>query len=132
MLTSVVKVDDLDGARKVLVGEIPDPHRAVADHYFLVGSAPAAPPSFGVQPEAELFGGLDGGHIGSGPLVTHWAAVLVGEGLREHATEFDFARVRRLAFELARATFGLGLHHGYTRAVHLDIENRHSGSADRG
>src|ERR1039458_873965 len=132
MLTSVVEVDDLNGARKVLLGEIPDPHRAIADHYFLVGPTPAAPPSFVVQLEAELLGVLDGSNIRSGLLVTHRAAVPVGGGLREHAAEFDLARVRRLAVHSARATFGLGLYHRNTRAVHFDIENGHGGSANLG
>jgi hypothetical protein len=54
MLAGMVEIDDLDGAREVLVGQIPDPNGAVGNDCFLVGPAPAAPPGFGVEPEAKL------------------------------------------------------------------------------
>src|SRR5271165_2887455 len=130
MLTSVVEVNDLDGAREVLLGKIPDPHCAVANHYFFLGSTPTTPPSFVVQPQTKLLSGLDSSHVGSGLLLTHRAAVPVSGGLREHATQFDLAGVRRLALHFARPILGLGLYHRYTSAIHFDVEDRYGGSAD--
>jgi hypothetical protein len=49
--------------------------------------------------------------------------------LGEHAAEFGFARVCRLAIHLAFATLGLFLHYRRPGAVHLDIQNGH-GFAD--
>src|ERR1035438_2623843 len=71
MLASMIEVDDLNGAWKVLIGEIPDPDRAVADHHLLLGPAPATPPGFGIESETEGFGGLDGGNVGCGALIAH-------------------------------------------------------------
>ena len=50
--------------------------------------------------------------------------------MSEDASEFDFARVRRLAFRLPRAALRFRLHHGHACAVHFDIENRRGGGAD--
>jgi hypothetical protein len=64
----VPDVNDLDGAGKVLVGDIPDPFGAIAQHHPLFGPFPAAFPSFGVQAASKLltadsknssFGGFD-------------------------------------------------------------------------
>jgi hypothetical protein len=128
MLASVIEVDDLDRARKVLAGEIPDPDRAVANHHLLLRSAPTAPPSFGIEPQAERFGCLDSRNIGSGAFVAHGPALLVGCGLGENTTELDFACVRWLSVNFAGAAFGFRLHHGHARAVHFDVEDRHGGA----
>src|SRR5258706_515158 len=56
MLAGVEQIDDLNGAGKVFLGEVPDPFRAIADHYLLCGAAPAALPSFDIKPLAKLLG----------------------------------------------------------------------------
>src|SRR5882672_8792120 len=97
MLTSMIEVDDLNGAGKVLRGEIPDPDSAVADHHLLVRPAPATPPGFGIESETEGFGGFDGGDVGSRVFITHGPTLLIGRGLGKDAAQLHFARVRWLA-----------------------------------
>ena len=58
------------------------------------------------------------------------AARGVRRGLGKHAAEFDLARMRRLARDLAGTALGFGLHHRNAGAVHLDIEQRHGGGAN--
>lgn len=94
--------------------------------------APATPPSFRVEAQAELLGVFDGGDIGGGALVTHRPALVVNDGLGEHAAEFDFARVCRLAFHLTGAAFGFRLHYRHAGAIHFDAEDWDRGSADGG
>jgi hypothetical protein len=55
MLASVIRIDNLKGAGKVLGGQIP--LRPVAHHHLLSGTAPAAFPGFRVKSSAKLFGG---------------------------------------------------------------------------
>src|SRR5271163_4522583 len=107
MLTSMIEVDDLYGAGKVLIGEIPDPDRAVADHHFLLGPSPATPPGFGIESETEGFGGLDGGDVGCGVLIAHGPALGVGRSLGENATQFHFPCACWLAVHLTGASLGL-------------------------
>ena len=49
MLASVIQVNDLDGARQVLVGEVPDLRRAVSDDDHLVDVLQTAPTCLGVD-----------------------------------------------------------------------------------
>lgn len=70
-------------------------------HELLAGLTPTAPPSFGVQTQAELFGLLNRGDVGSGILIADRPAVLIGGGLSKHAAEFDFPRACRLVRRLA-------------------------------
>jgi hypothetical protein len=55
----VPDIHDLQGAGKVLVGEVPDPLRAIAEHYLLPGSVPSALPSFCVEVGTKEFSGFD-------------------------------------------------------------------------
>lgn len=104
-------------------------HCAIADHHLLVRPAPATPPSFGTESQAEGFGGLDGGNVGSGVLVAQGPTLRIGPGLGEKTTQLYFACVRWLAVHLARAALCRGLRHRNTSAIHLDIEERHGGAA---
>jgi hypothetical protein len=99
----VIEINDLDGAREVLVGEVPEPNGAIAEDGSVVGPTPAAPSGFRVETSAELFGGFDGAGVGGGGLVAHGLALLVSGGRREHAAQFDFAPTGWLAFQLAGA-----------------------------
>ena len=116
----------------MFLGQIPDPFGAVADDDLLLGAAPAAFPGLDVEPLAELLGVLDGAGVGGGIGVANGIAFFVPRGLREHAAELGFARVRRQAVEFAFATRGLFLHHGHAGAVHLDIENGNGLAHDDG
>ena len=69
MLPRVVKIDDLNRAREMLVGEVPDPDRTVAEQDLVARAAPAAPPSLAVKPQAKRLGPLAGGGVGGGILV---------------------------------------------------------------
>src|SRR5712691_2243497 len=111
MLASVEEIHDLDSAGEVLIGEIPDPDRTVAEHDFLLGPTPATAPRFGVESQSELFGCFDAGGVGGGILVADRTAFLVGGGLGKDAAEFDFARVCRLTLDFARPALRLRLHH---------------------
>jgi hypothetical protein len=63
VFASVVEIDDLDGAREVLVGEIPDPQGAVAEDDGLLGAPAAATDGLGEDATCELLGGFDGADV---------------------------------------------------------------------
>ena len=50
-------------------------------------------------------------------------AFLVPRGLGEYASQLGFPRMRRLTFHLALPAHCLFLHHGYTRSIHLHIQD---------
>src|SRR5450631_1070804 len=97
MLPGMIKIHDLNGAGKVLVGQIPDPDGSVAEDHFEFGPLPSSAPSFAIDAVAELFGGFDGTHIGGGIGVADGPSFVVHGGLREYATEFTLARAGTLA-----------------------------------
>src|SRR5450756_152621 len=76
----VIEIDDLNGAREVLAGNIPDPIGAVAQDHFLLRSTPAAFPGFGVDARAEPFRGFDGSGIGGGVIIADGTALFVDGG----------------------------------------------------
>jgi hypothetical protein len=43
VLSGVIKIDDLNRAGEVLIGNIPDPFRSIADDDLLFGAVPTAP-----------------------------------------------------------------------------------------
>jgi hypothetical protein len=57
-------------------------------------------------------------------LIAHGPALVIDSGLREHGTEFTFARASGLAWGFTGPAFGFGLHHKNLRSVHLDVEVR--------
>jgi hypothetical protein len=81
VLAGVVEIDDLNGAGKVVIGEIPDPDRAVGKRHFPFRPAPTAAPSFGVDAETEVLSRLDCPGIRGGALIAHRTACVVGGGL---------------------------------------------------
>src|SRR5512146_3059264 len=101
MLTSVIEIDNLDGAGEVQLGQIPDPLGSVAHDDFLLCAAPATIPSFQIDPLAELFGGFDGAHVGGGVRITDGIALLIPLGLSEHTAQLGFPCMGWLALGLA-------------------------------
>src|ERR1700686_3674699 len=91
MLPGMIQIHDLNGAGKVLVGEIPDPDGPISQDHFDGGPLPTSAPSLRIDAEAELFGGFDGSYVGGGVRVSDGPAFLVHGGLREHAAEFALA-----------------------------------------
>jgi hypothetical protein len=130
MLASVEEVDNLDCAGKMLIGEIPDPDRAIGDDHFLFRPAPATPPSFGIDAQTKLFGGFDRGDVGCRAIIADRPALFIGSGLSENAAEFHFSRVCQLSLAFARATFDFCFPYRHTSTVHLDVKDRHRGSAN--
>ncbi len=100
MLAGVEEVNDLDRARKLLVGNVPNPFSAIAHHDFLVGLAPASFPGLYKQTFSEPSDGLDGGHIGGGSDIANRVSLLIQAGLGEHTAKLDLACPRGLALVL--------------------------------
>jgi hypothetical protein len=128
----MIEIHDLDRARELSVGDVPDPYGPVGDDDFLAGSGPAASPGFAVNAAAELFGRLDSPRAGSGTLVAHWPALPISCGLREHAAQLDFPRVRRFVAVPAFAVLGLDRRHRHARTIHFDIKHRDLAARDIG
>src|SRR6266853_199828 len=124
MLPGMIKIDDLNGAGEVLVGQIPDPDGSVADDDFELGPLPSSAPSFAIDAEAELLGGFDGAHISSGLGVADRPSFVVNGGLREHATEFTLARTGRLAIRSSGPAFGFSRNNGDLDTIHQHIHFR--------
>src|SRR5580704_12710479 len=124
MLSGMIQVHDLNGAGKMLVGQVPDPNGPVGNDHFDGSPLPTSAPSLRINAEAELFGGLDGADVGSGVRIADGPAILIHGGLREHAAKLALARAGALSFDPARAPLGFG---GYDRnldTVHLHIHFR--------
>ena len=73
----MIEIDDLDGAGKMWLGQIPDPFGPVAHDDLLFGATPAALPSFQIEPLAKLLGGFDGAGVGGGIRIADGVALLV-------------------------------------------------------
>src|SRR5277367_203438 len=101
----------LNGAGKMQAGLIPAPFGAVGYDNFLFRSVPPAIPGFQIKPLPKLFGCLDGARVGGRIGIADGIALFVPLGLREHAAEFDFPRMSRLAVRLAFPSLRLFLHH---------------------
>jgi hypothetical protein len=123
VLARMIKIHNLNRAGKFSIGDVPDPYRAIGKNDFLGGSGPAALPSLAVHAAAELISSFDGSGVGSGSVITHWPALRIGGGLREHAAQFHFARVRRLIGVFTAAAFCLGCRDRHARTIHFDIEH---------
>src|SRR5438128_1744568 len=98
MLAGVEEIDDLDGARKMQIGKVPNPRGAIAHDHFLEGSIPTAIVSFRIEALAELLCGLNGPGIGGRVRVTDGKTLLVIGRLGENASQFHFSGTSRLTF----------------------------------
>ena len=65
VLAGVIKIDDLNRAGEVLIGNIPDPFRSIADDDFLFGAVPAALAGFQLEAQAELLRRFNRTNVGS-------------------------------------------------------------------
>jgi hypothetical protein len=81
VLAGVKQIDDLNGAGKVLAGQVPDPFRAIAQNDLLGGAAPAAFPSLDIKPPTERLGTFDGADVGGRSGVADRIAFRVALGL---------------------------------------------------
>ncbi len=81
MRARVHHLDDLHGARKMQMRQIPDPLGSVTHDDLLFGAAPATVPGFQIDALSELFGGLDGSGVGSRIRIANRIAFLVPGGL---------------------------------------------------
>ena len=120
----MIKIDNLNRAGKVWIGNIPDPFRSIADDDLLFGAAPTSLAGFQIDAQAKLLSGFNRSHVGSRTGIAESEAFLIPCGLRRHASQLGLPRVRRLPFYLALATHGFLLHHRHARAVHLHMQNR--------
>lgn len=66
----------LNGPDKMLVGDVPDPLGAIAEHNFLLSPAPAALPGFGVEAVAKEFGRFNGARIDGRGLIANGSGLL--------------------------------------------------------
>jgi hypothetical protein len=66
VLAGVPDIDDLYGASKMLIGDVPDPLGTVAQYNFLLGPVPTPLPSFSLEARAKKFGGFDCPGVGGG------------------------------------------------------------------
>src|ERR1700693_2634889 len=107
MLPSVVEIDNLNRAGKMMLGQIPDPFGTIGCDDLLLCAAPATSPSFQIEPLAKLFGGLNGAGVGGGIRVADREAFLVPRGLSEHTSQLGFSRMGRLAVRLALSSHRL-------------------------
>src|ERR1700730_17585713 len=124
MLPGMIQIHDLNGAGKVLVGQIPDPDGPVSKDHFDCGPFPTSTPSLRIEAEAELFGGFNGSYVGGGVRFADGPASLVHGGLREHAAELALTCAVALPLDPARPPLGLGGHHTNLDAVHQHIQFR--------
>jgi hypothetical protein len=54
VLSGVKEIDNLNRAREVLIGNIPDPFRSIADDDLLFGAAPTSLAGFQIEAQAKL------------------------------------------------------------------------------
>ena len=71
MFSRMIEIDNLSGAREVLVGNSPDPFCPISQDDNLLRSCDAASDSFGIDAIAKRPGCLDRPNIGGGPLILY-------------------------------------------------------------
>ena len=91
VLTRMEQIDDLNGAREVLVGSVPYPFSSVSDDDLLLGAIPAAIPCFQVDAASKLARGFDGAGVCRGARVANGITLVIPSGLSEDAAELHFA-----------------------------------------
>ena len=61
----MIMIDDLNRAREVLIGNIPDPFRSIAYGDLLFGVVPTALASFQIEAQTKLLGRFNRSNVGS-------------------------------------------------------------------
>src|SRR6266478_9893276 len=118
VLSSMIEIHDLDGSRKLFLGQVPDPFRAISHDHFLLRPVPTSLLGLAVQAAGKLFGRFDRSRIGGAVFVSHRPAFGIPLGLCEDTAELDLPGVRPSVASFARPTLQFFAHHGYTRAIH--------------
>src|SRR5713101_8104918 len=121
VLSSMIEIHDLDGSRKLFLGQVPDPFRAISHDHFLLRPVPTAPLRLSVQAAGKLFGSFDRSRVAGAVFVSYWPAFGIQLGLCEDTAELDLPRVRPSIASFARPPHQFFAHHGHTRAIHLHI-----------
>lgn len=94
MLAGMVEVDDLNGAWKMFVGNVPDPRRAISHDNDPSSALQAPAHRFSVDARTKLLGRFDRSHVGGGLFIALRSALIIHAGLGEDASEFSFACFR--------------------------------------
>src|ERR1039457_4298030 len=87
VLSGVIKIDDLNRAGEVLLGNIPDPFRSIADDDLLFGAVPTALAGFQIEAQPKLLRRFNRANVGSRAGVAEGKAFLIPSGLRKHASQ---------------------------------------------
>ncbi len=134
VLLRVVDINDLDGAGKLLGGQVPDPRGAVAEDDALGCGVETAPYCLSIGPLCEsgrLRVGVaagrafDRGVVADRPEIAHGVALCVAPFGRPHGGQLDLAGLGRTVGLLAAAAFDLGWAHRHAGAVQPQVHRRH-------
>src|SRR5664280_2688240 len=77
VLSGVIKIDDLNRAWEVLIGNMPDPFRSIADDDLLFGAAPTALAGFQIEAQTKLLRRFNRTTVGSRAGVAEGIAFLL-------------------------------------------------------
>src|SRR5665213_1467491 len=122
----MIEIDDLDGSREVLIGDVPDPNSSVADDDFGRGPFPASAPRFRINAVSEFVGGFNSAHIRGGIRVADGPSVLIHGSLREHSAELALTGAGSLSFDSAGPASGFGSHNRDLDAIDQHIHFRNA------
>lgn len=125
MLARMVEIDDLPGARKLFIGDIPDPHRAISQDNHALSPLQAPAHGFGVDAGTEFLGRLDRSDVGGRLVIALRPALIIQVGLDKHASQLHFACLRPACFILTFAAFGFARHDRDAGSINGNVERVH-------
>src|SRR5258707_5733206 len=82
VLSGVIKIDDLNRAGEVLIGNIPDPFRSIAYDDLLFGAVPTTLAAFQVEAQTKLLRRFKRPNVGSRTVIAQGKAFLIPCRLR--------------------------------------------------
>ena len=123
VLSGVIKIDDLNRAWEVLIGNMPDPFRSIAYDDLLFGAVPTALAAFQIEAQTKLLRRFNRTNVGSRAGIAEGKAFLIACRLRKHASQLGLPGVGRLPFRLACSAYRFLFHYGHSRPVQLDIQD---------
>src|SRR5256885_16165827 len=97
----MIKIDDLNSAGEMFVGNVPYPFCSIAHDNFFGRAAPAAFGGFQIDPFAKFFSSFNRADVGGRVRISDGVTFLIPCGLREYASQLGLPRVRRLTPSLA-------------------------------
>ncbi len=133
MPLGVVEVADLEGAGDVLVGKVPGPRGALAEHDAALGLVEAAPWCLTLDTRGAHRGGLvrvtrgralDGGRVGDRPRVAYGRAFVVAAFGAPDRDQLDLSGVGRAVGLLAVAADELRLAQRHAGPSHAQVQRR--------